>query len=281
MTTSVSFVERRIINMLSLEDFKKSGFYEQGDHDEKIRYARSCILKDYYKEGRKCNLKGIKTYTDCYNYDIETMTEFVNQCWNNYEKNEEIKKMIYSFYIDPDGYDEKTESGVICSADGLLSFNRIYDHEKDFKDFIDTYKRYREIPIFFFPRERGGINTTRSRVFGDRIDHTLFDIKNYFEGREYKMDCLNKKGSFTHKFMEGFKGKEKFKGKKGFPAFVEWLGIKGIFTDKSCNVFDIEKDDDSILKEYSPSYEWNWSDNYYNNIKKKINLVIEKGRELV
>lgn len=67
-----------------------------------------------------------------------------------------------------------------------MSITRIYHYEGFNKNFIETFKKYRRIPIIFFPSERGGINIARNSKFGDRIDHTLFDLKCYYDKKRRK-----------------------------------------------------------------------------------------------
>lgn len=99
------------------------------------------------------------------------------------DDNELFRRMIHAFYVDPDGFDIKSIGGVDCSADGLLSLRRIYDKFGMSETMICKYRRYRKKPIFFFLKEQNGINQSRS-VFGDRIDHTLFDLKRRLAGEK-------------------------------------------------------------------------------------------------
>jgi hypothetical protein len=178
-------------------------------------------------------------------------------------------KMLYSFYLDPDSASTKNYGNILCTSDGLLSIKRIYRHKGLTTQLISEYETYRRVPIIYFPQEKNGINMTRASVFGDRIDYTLFDLKKYFGSIESKtnLDChkcrlisayqLPKTSDFLHQMGS-------------FENLIDWLNIKGIFTNEQYEVYDIEKGDDSIITDYLPKYSWNWSDEYYINIKQMI-----------
>ena len=96
--------------------------------------------------------------------------------------------------------------------------------------------KYRKLPIIFFPTETRGINYSRNNAFGDRIDHTLFDLKNYFsEDEEKRKSCklaqvYNK--STTSEWLSKI---------GSYKNYIEWLGLKNIFNDNDYNVLDLEK----------------------------------------
>lgn len=143
--------------------------------------------------------------------------------------------------------------------------------EEDVKQIVEVYAQYRRVPVFFFPSEIGGINTVRSKIFGDRIDHTLYDLKIYFSEERNKCYML--------KAYNRPKTKQWLDGMQSFEHLIDWLGIKGIFTDESYNVYDLEYVDNRILREYKNLHEYNraWSNAYYNNLKSKINIYICLG----
>lgn len=130
--------------------------------------------------------------------------------------------------------------------------------------FIDTYSTYRKEPILFFPREKGGINTARYIKFGDRIDYTLFDLKQYFENKPCKLlssYMLPRTQSWLRSFND-------------FGDLVKYLRLDRVFTDENNNIFDLEKNDGGILYEYYPSYTKRWSETYYKNVKEKLKSII-------
>lgn len=212
-------------------------------------------------------MKEILLYDDIFDVNVKLM----NMILKEYGNNEKAWRILYEFYIDPDSYPiengkYKMVGDVKCTADGLLSINRIKQHEQCLgDDFIAVYKKYRNIPIMFFPSERNGINSSRNNVFGDRIDHTLFDLKRKCEGKE---DCKLEKAynlSKTTNWLNKFK--------RDFGEIVKWLGIEGIFVvceNKEWKVYDLEYNDGTIIENYCDSYSKKWSNRYYINVKAKI-----------
>lgn len=210
-------------------------------------------------------------YSDIYDLDIKLM----NMVKKEYGTDGTAWSLFYEFYEDPDGHpiendDYKMADNIRCTADGLLSVKRIKCFEGFGDEFIDTFKKYRKTPIFFFPREKGGINSLRTTLLEDRIDHTLLDIKMYCEG---KRDCiLNSAYNLpkTKKWLEFFDC--------DFKVIVNWMKIKGIFVTDDYEIYDLEKSDDSTLDRLKKSYMHPknrnylsaWSNDYYDNVKKKI-----------
>ena len=124
---------------------------------------------------------------------------------------------------------------------------------------IKEYETYRKHPIFYFPRERNGVNMTRATVFGDRIDCTLLDLKYYYtREKQCKLKSALKKVK-TAKFLQTF---------STFEELVDWYGIKGSFVNESYEINDLERGAGAILSDYHSDTRWQWSDQYYENIKK-------------
>ncbi|MBR2916644.1 MAG: hypothetical protein IKC07_03475, partial [Clostridia bacterium] len=195
-------------------------------------------------------------YNYMYSESLERLDKFIKE-----HKDIDFNEWYEQNYIDPDGYSVRVRNKVACTADGLISIKRMYKKYKATSELVKEYKEYRKTPILYFPSEYNGINSTRARVFGDRPDHTLYDLKMYFEGSK---DC--RLGSayklpLTAKWLGSF---------KEFSELTEWLGIKGIFTDENNEVFDPEYNDGTIIKGYAEKYDWKWSDAYYENLKEKI-----------
>ncbi len=202
-------------------------------------------------------------YSDIYDFDIKLIDIVLGEYESGY-----AWILFKKFYEDPDSYEKKTyseNSKIFCSADGLLSINRIKDHEGFGTDFKNTFEEYRRIPIIFFPAERCGINLQRKSIFKDRIDHTLFDLKNRLSKDKDKTDACKLAAAYnkpkTRKWLEEI---------KTFENYVDWLGLYGIFTDKDYNILDLEFNDETIITSYSDKYNSKWSEKYYTNLKKKI-----------
>lgn len=206
-------------------------------------------------------------YEDIFKFDIILM----NAILKTYKENNKAWKIFNQFYKDPDNYPIskegfKTKDGIKCTVDGLISINRIYEYEGFNKKFIDTFYKYRKIPIIFFPSEKNGINTSRYNKFGDRIDYTLFDLKRYCDGKECKL-----KSSYelpkTQKWLKSFN--------YNFEDIIKWMKIDTIFVDNNNNIFDLDKNNKTIISKYYEQYSKKWELNYYENLKVKIDEFIK------
>jgi len=197
-------------------------------------------------------------YEDIYERNIQ-MAKKVLKEYNDEET--AWQKFYKEIYKDPDGYPiegkDNTRGGASCTADALFSAWRIYNHEGFNRKFIKVYKKYRKEPIFFFPREKGGINQSRAAFFGDRIDHFLFDLKQYCLGEKSKLESVYQKEE-TKKWLESFSQVNR--------------------RPENLEVFDLEKTDGSIIESYSPAYPKEWSTKYYINLKKKMDIYIKNNK---
>ena len=214
-------------------------------------------------------------YSDIYKLNINQAETIIEQ-YGGGESSWERFRAIYvdpdSFCIDENGY--KKRGDIICTADALLSAWRIYNHEGFNRKFINAYKKYRKEPIFFFPREKGGINQSRAAFFGDRIDHFLFDLKQYCSGKHSKLESVYQKEK-TKKWLESF---NQVNRRPDFGELVKWFRIDGIFVNENLEVFDLERKDGSIIEQYSQTYSRKWSKGYYKNLKKKLNIYIKNNK---
>ena len=227
-------------------------------HDEVEIISPYDVVDEITERVCKLNEK-YNNYNYMYSESLERLDKFIKE--HKDIDDIDFDKWHEWSYIDPDGYSVRVRNKVACTADGLISIKRMYKKYKATSELVKEYKEYRKTPILHFPSEYNGINRTRARVFGDRPDHTLYDLKMYFEGSK---DC--RLGSayklpLTAKWLGSF---------KNFSDLTEWLGIKGIFTDENNEVFDLEYNDGTIIKGYAEKYDWKWSDAYYENLKKKI-----------
>lgn len=133
--------------------------------------------------------------------------------------------------------------------------------EDKIESIIPTYEKYRRFPFFFFPREQGGINMTRTLVFGDKIDYTLLDLKRYYWHQKCLMEAA----------YERAKTKAWLNAMDSFENLVDWYGIKGVFVDEEYRVINIETGTPFDESRDDPA-EKRWSDTYYRNIKSKSDL---------
>ena len=245
----------------SVENFLTSKFYQKHINE----YFVDKIIKNVYgKEIKIHKLYGINSYSDIHRCNTEILKD-LNDLFikpKNITDNNFIWKLIHSVYIDPDPYSTKDHNGIICTADGLISIKRIFTLYGLSNESISEYDRYRNTPIFYFPKERNGVNMTRATTFGDKIDYTLFDIKNYYSNsaeicKMYNAFNLPK----TKRWLDDI---------ASFENFVSMYGIYGIFVNENLDIYDLESNDKSIITDYNEIYKWKWSSNYYNNLKRKI-----------
>lgn len=217
-------------------------------------------------------MNDFEKYNKAYRRTVEKITHFY--CQHKSEGEEAVRDILCRKYresrLDPDSKALRYEYGIKCTSDGLHSMWRISNMEKDVEQIVPVYARYRRVPIFFFPSEYGGINTTRAKKFGDRIDHTLYDLKMYFTEDREKCFMINTyRRPKTSAWLAGM---------QSFEYLIDWLGVKGIFTDDSYNVYDLEYTDDKILSKYRTMQEYQepWSDEHYNNLKTRIDMYMER-----
>ena len=171
-------------------------------------------------------------------------------------------RMLLSVYIDPDSKSIQYVDGIPCNADGLISLRRLYCRYGMTEKLVEDYRKYRAVPIIHFPSAVNGINMLRASVFGDRIDHTLYDLKRHCEGANdcrlqsaYRLPRTQRWLQFLH---------------CDFGEIVKWMGIDGVFVGKENEVFDLESGDGKPVTQYKARYTWDWDDAYYEHLTNKI-----------
>ena len=107
-----------------------------------------------------------ESYNKAYLKAINRISKIIEE---NRDIDEDIlRRLIFTDYkqrsLDPDGNAIRYVEDIKCTADGLLSIWRICNMESHVEDIVPTYSYYRSKPIFFFPSENGGINTSRASV---------------------------------------------------------------------------------------------------------------------
>lgn len=204
-------------------------------------------------------------YKDIVEFDIVIMKQILQK----HGTDEEAWRLFCHFYVDPDGYPIneqglRTRNGVECTADTIISTCRIRMHEGFNEQFINTFAQYRRAPMIFFPRELGGINTSRAARFGDRIDHALYDLKRYYDKKPCRLASAYALPK-TQRWLQSF---------NDFHELVVWMEIDGVLIDDNDEVFDLEKNDGSVICDYYEKYTRTWSESYYHNVKEKIKPLI-------
>lgn len=253
--------------MSMLEEYKESRFFKKYENT----YFSDSILKDVFGVEISKHRVYLKNYQDVVKKNIEVITDFIEEYAGEAVMSDEYTKwlMLYSIYIDPDEKSKRYVNDIECTADGLISLRRIYKRYGITLKLVDEYEKYRCIPIIHFPKEQNGMNQSRATVFGDRIDHTLFDLKRMCEGAD---DCRLKLAYSlpgTSEWLSAFH--------YDFSKIAEWLGVDGIFVVDN-QVLDLERDDGSCIEQYNEAYGWDWSTAYYDHICAKIDEYKEQGK---
>lgn len=204
-------------------------------------------------------------YMRAYDKAVEMLHGWYDEYKDGDEKS--LRELLWTKYrdngLDPDGKFIKTMYGVDCTADALISIYRICQMEPETKDIVSVYSRYRKMPMFYFPCEQGGINQSRSRAFGDRIDYTLYDLSVYF--KEERSDHCRLKKAFdkpmTGKWLQGI---------GSFEGLIDLYDVRGIFTDAEYRVINL--DTGELISGYpEPDVKlWDWSQGFYENVKAKM-----------
>lgn len=247
------------------EEFIKSDFYRK----YKDTYWSDSILQEVFGvELEKHKIKGYDSmaYEEIYKLNLDVFTDYFADPYIRklFEINAElIWKIQKAFYLDPDCGSVKVINGISCTADGLISRKRISKHIKSIDEFIPEYEMTRKYPFVYFPDEWDGINGLRAITFGDRIDHTLLDLKNYLD--PVKREKCKLKAAYELPVTKAWLTKL-----GSFKNLIDSLELRGLLVNEQYEILDIEKGDGSVLKEYALSYSWDWSEEYYDNLKKII-----------
>ena len=248
--------------MIDLAELKQTEFFKKYQGS----YVGDKILRDYYKIplAKKATSIHFSSYEEVYTWNLQIFQDILALIELPKATDEMLWKLAYVIYIDPDGYATRNRANVVCTADALLSFKRIYTQYGFNEQMIKAYASYRKQPLIYFPREKNGINMSRAFVFGDRIDSTLLDLKVYYENGKSADECRLKKAfqlAKTAAFLQSF---------ANFAELVDWLGIRGYLVSATNEVFDLEKGHEAILTDYHIETSWKWSANYYEHVKLAI-----------
>lgn len=130
------------------------------------------------------------------------------------------------------------------SLDCVIGWKAIIDvyvaEGKPLKDIVDDYEIIRNpenAGHLIWPCHRNSINQRRFWLFNDRVDYTLYDIKNYFEGKTHK---INYNIKHTKQWLDSF---------ESFGKFIEDMNLTW-FCNEKYEVINIETNE--IITEYMP-----------------------------
>lgn len=199
----------------------------------------------------KSNVIMLRKFYDNYYLD---MNEKLFGCKKDYR----MAKIIDSLLIDIDKYDEKLQnklSDIIYNnankfdielndlqigLDGLCGWKQLYRFYDGEKEWIEAYRILRGSYYgnWIWPNKREDANTInqlRASKLGDRIDHTLFDIKMYYEYKdteEIRDKCK------MHNAFENRGTREFFDRIGNFDKFSSIYKLSGLFVE-SGEVIDL------------------------------------------
>ena len=195
----------------------------------------------------------------------------------------------HKIYMDPDEFDEKLyktinikrkekglneyevhngkfrdTNGIILSLDCVSGWKAIIDvyaeNGKPIENFVNDYKIIRNPQYaghLIWPGHKNSINQQRFRVFNDRVDYVLFDIKNYFENKETKIDY--------NKWLDSF---------ENFDNFIEKMDLKRWCIEEKGKYKVINIENDGEITDYMPynkgREDYPITKTYLENLIKKI-----------
>ena len=61
-----------------------------------------------------------------------------------------------------------------------------------------------------------------------------------------------------------------------FKNLVDWYGIEGIFVNDNYDVYDIEQGNGKVISAHLDKYDWDWSENYYSNLRGFVDRFVKK-----
>ncbi len=187
------------------------------------------------------------TYYNKLNYDRQTKYDSIVE--KNYSL---IKDENLSSYVDPDIKIEKEitidDEHIRLGPDGICGIKYIESYLDGTPEKIaEAYKLIRS-KLIMWPRHRQSINVRRYQCFRDRIDFTIFDIKQYYQNGESR---LVKKDSDTVKYLDSLDSFERFIDEYNFQSFVdENYDVKNLADGGIISNYDEYEFSTSVNKNY-------------------------------
>lgn len=172
-------------------------------------------------------------------------------------------------YRDPDPYIEESifinGNEYRMAPDGICGIKQLCNILTS-KELVDVYITLRKF-IIIWPRHKQSINQRRYRLFRDRIDFTLFDIKQFYETGSCKLVKNTNTRSFA--FLNEF---------ENFPDFVNQMGYLR-FVDTNVSDYRVKNLGATELNCYISDYNQFSCDptTLYTYIHNLVNLLSNKG----
>lgn len=226
------------------------------------------------------------TYKEVLEGNIERISKFYETEYYKYLKDSKldlVKKVVTeALYVDPDSKMEITvrvnKEDIALSSDGIVSVKKLYNlfDGKNGAQWIEEYSiiRNEKYVCLFWPKHRGGINSCKANAFADRVDYTLYDIKNFYDIiEEYVGDKKRIKEQIEKncKLGSAFIKDKTYGWLCAFNNFRDFIISGGLeqFVDSEFEVIDMETDKPiSGYKEGKNAYDWGM--NYYENLKMRL-----------
>lgn len=202
-----------------------------------------------------------KIYLD----NIDRFRNFIGSDFYNFLNlyyHEYVNKVMKSLYVDPDRSDEElyrrlgekynlssrfsylveniNGHEIKLSADAICGWKQLSQVHPDPNQWLSDYKILRENLAlhFIWPQHKlPTINTLRYTKFFDRIDLTLFDLKEFFNGKNTQLNNAYQNGS-TSIWLSKFNG--------NFSEFIDKMRLNNFVNDEY-EVLDIENRRESII----------------------------------
>lgn len=218
-----------------------------------------------------------------YKNNVDTLKKFYDICYDNIQKNifedEEdyrMVKVIEALVLDIDKHDEvlqtKISQNILKSAreidvclddfqiglDGICGWKQLYKFYNGKQEWIEAYRILRGsfYGNWIWPNKRDKANTInqiRSSKFGDRIDHTIFDIKMYYKYKDTGVQMFEKNCKMYCAF-ENKETKEFFDRIGSFQKFVSVYKLLDLFVENE-EVYDLSKEKSFISEEMHDAFD--------------------------
>ncbi len=128
-------------------------------------------------------------------------------------------------YIDPDLFvsqeykcPKNSKKTYILASDGICGIKYLRKYISDDNNIKDYYRTLRQL-ILVWPRHKESVNQRRWRKYRDRLDFTIYDIKQYYSDQK--------------SYIVTESDKDYFNSFGGFNEFIECYGLDFLIKDNA------------------------------------------------